>query len=111
MYLPLLWEPSFCCRSPIALGYTRGHFSALVAPEPASASASSVGGAASASAASAASAAEAGRAAYLPLVTAEDQVRFCLLSKISFAPPTSEVAASARVPFLIFFSRNWLACG
>ncbi|KAG7264488.1 hypothetical protein CRUP_025568 [Coryphaenoides rupestris] len=33
VYLPLLWERSFCWRSPIALGYTRGHFSALVAAE------------------------------------------------------------------------------
>lgn len=33
LYLPLLWEPSFCSRSPIALGYTRGHFSALVPTE------------------------------------------------------------------------------
>lgn len=30
IYLPLLWESSFCWRSPIALAYTRGHFSALV---------------------------------------------------------------------------------
>ncbi|KYM86551.1 Ubiquitin thioesterase trabid [Atta colombica] len=34
VYLPLLWEPSFCIRSPIALGYTRGHFTALVPIEP-----------------------------------------------------------------------------
>lgn len=34
LYLPLLWEQSFCIRSPIALGYTRGHFSALVPSEP-----------------------------------------------------------------------------
>lgn len=34
VYLPLLWEPSFCIRSPLALGYTRGHFSALVPLEP-----------------------------------------------------------------------------
>ena len=34
IYLPLLWEQSFCWKSPIALGYTRGHFSALVAIEP-----------------------------------------------------------------------------
>lgn len=34
LYLPLLWEQSFCIRSPIALGYTRGHFSALVPTEP-----------------------------------------------------------------------------
>lgn len=31
--MPLLWEQSFCWKSPIALGYTRGHFSALVAME------------------------------------------------------------------------------
>jgi ubiquitin thioesterase ZRANB1 len=30
IYLPLHWEPSFCSSSPIALGYTRGHFTALV---------------------------------------------------------------------------------
>ena len=30
IYLPLLWEASFCWRSPVALAYTRGHFSALV---------------------------------------------------------------------------------
>lgn len=30
VYLPLLWESSFCFKMPIALGYTRGHFSALV---------------------------------------------------------------------------------
>ncbi|KFM58883.1 Ubiquitin thioesterase Zranb1, partial [Stegodyphus mimosarum] len=34
IYLPLLWEPTFCWKSPIALGYTRGHFTALVAMEP-----------------------------------------------------------------------------
>ncbi|XP_064465710.1 ubiquitin thioesterase ZRANB1-like [Ornithodoros turicata] len=34
IYLPLLWEPSFCWKWPIALGYTRGHFSALVPMEP-----------------------------------------------------------------------------
>ncbi|XP_030058411.1 ubiquitin thioesterase ZRANB1 isoform X2 [Microcaecilia unicolor] len=33
VYLPLLWEQTFCWKSPIALGYTRGHFSALVAME------------------------------------------------------------------------------
>lgn len=38
VYLPLLWEPSCCIRSPIALGYTRGHFSALVPIEPYSSS-------------------------------------------------------------------------
>lgn len=34
IYLPLLWDHSFCWKSPIALGYTRGHFSALVPLEP-----------------------------------------------------------------------------
>jgi len=34
VYLPLLWDASFCYRSPLALGYTRGHFSALVPPDP-----------------------------------------------------------------------------
>lgn len=33
VYLPLIWEPSFCFKSPIALGYTRGHFTALVPME------------------------------------------------------------------------------
>lgn len=33
LYLPLMWEQSFCIRTPIALGYTRGHFSALVPTE------------------------------------------------------------------------------
>lgn len=33
VYLPLLWEQSFCWKTPIALGYTRGHFSALVPME------------------------------------------------------------------------------
>ncbi|RWS24637.1 Ubiquitin thioesterase Zranb1-like protein, partial [Leptotrombidium deliense] len=33
VYLPLLWEPSFCWKSPVALGYTRGHFSALIPVE------------------------------------------------------------------------------
>ncbi|XP_060806942.1 ubiquitin thioesterase trabid [Amyelois transitella] len=31
IYLPLLWDPEFCVKSPLCLGYTRGHFSALVA--------------------------------------------------------------------------------
>ncbi|EDV94568.1 ubiquitin thioesterase trabid [Drosophila grimshawi] len=34
VYLPLFWEQNFCTKSPIALGYTRGHFSALVPMEP-----------------------------------------------------------------------------
>lgn len=34
VYLPLLWDRGFCWKSPLALGYTRGHFSALVPMEP-----------------------------------------------------------------------------
>ncbi|XP_017057472.1 ubiquitin thioesterase trabid [Drosophila ficusphila] len=34
VYLPLFWDQNFCTKSPIALGYTRGHFSALVPMEP-----------------------------------------------------------------------------
>ncbi|XP_039760536.1 ubiquitin thioesterase trabid isoform X3 [Pararge aegeria] len=34
IYLPLLWDPEFCSKSPLCLGYTRGHFSALVPIEP-----------------------------------------------------------------------------
>ncbi|XP_041985157.1 ubiquitin thioesterase trabid-like [Aricia agestis] len=30
VYLPLLWDAECCSHSPLALGYTRGHFSALV---------------------------------------------------------------------------------
>jgi ubiquitin thioesterase ZRANB1 len=30
VYLPLTWEPAFCSKNPLALGYTRGHFTALV---------------------------------------------------------------------------------
>ena len=30
IYLPLLWEASFCWKTPVALAYTRGHFSALI---------------------------------------------------------------------------------
>lgn len=33
VYLPLMWEPSFCIKSPITLAYTRGHFSSLVPVE------------------------------------------------------------------------------
>ncbi|XP_002159244.2 ubiquitin thioesterase ZRANB1 [Hydra vulgaris] len=33
VYLPLLWDVDFCWKNPIALGYTRGHFSALVPME------------------------------------------------------------------------------
>ncbi|KAL3317608.1 hypothetical protein Ciccas_003733 [Cichlidogyrus casuarinus] len=34
IYLPLLWQKSFCSKTPIFLGYTKGHFSALVPQEP-----------------------------------------------------------------------------
>ncbi|XP_030373992.1 ubiquitin thioesterase trabid isoform X2 [Scaptodrosophila lebanonensis] len=34
LYLPFFWDQNFCIKSPIALGYTRGHFSALVPMEP-----------------------------------------------------------------------------
>ncbi|XP_049880623.1 ubiquitin thioesterase trabid-like [Pectinophora gossypiella] len=34
IYLPLLWDVEFCSKSPLCLGYTRGHFSALVPMEP-----------------------------------------------------------------------------
>jgi hypothetical protein len=30
VYLPLLWASNFCYKNPIILGYTRGHFTALV---------------------------------------------------------------------------------
>jgi len=33
VYIPTLWESSFCWKIPIALGYTRGHFSALIPME------------------------------------------------------------------------------
>ena len=48
VYLPILWERSFCTRSPVALGYTRGHFCALVPPEPVSVSTVGHGGGAGA---------------------------------------------------------------
>ena len=84
MYLPLLWEPSFCSKSPIALGYTRGHFCALVPPEPvsqphirnystnvtgASGALSSTTGASSASYLEAAE--DEAKATYLPLMTSD----------------------------------------
>ena len=45
VYLPLLWDSSFCYRSPLTLGYTRGHFCALVPPEPVTACLGAGGGA------------------------------------------------------------------
>jgi len=32
--LPFFWDPGFCWKWPISLGYTRGHFSALVPMDP-----------------------------------------------------------------------------
>jgi len=66
VYLPLLWEPSFCYRSPIALGYTRGHFCALVPPEPDPGCGGAGGGAAPPSSQTV--------CAYLPLVTREREM-------------------------------------
>merc|ERR1719510_675868 len=82
VYLPLLWEPSFCSRSPIALGYTRGHFCALVPPEPIvgqplairTCSTMSYGAACSmdpASASSIVSSDDETKATFLPLMTAD----------------------------------------
>jgi len=45
VYLPLVWDSSFCYRSPLSLGYTRGHFCALVPPEPVTACGGAGGGA------------------------------------------------------------------
>jgi len=45
VYLPLLWDSSFCYRNPLSLGYTRGHFCALVPPEPVNNCAGAGGGA------------------------------------------------------------------
>ena len=44
VYLPLVWDSSFCYRSPLSLGYTRGHFCALVPPEPETACGGAGGG-------------------------------------------------------------------
>ena len=41
----MLWDSSFCYRSPLTLGYTRGHFCALVPPEPVTACNGAGGGA------------------------------------------------------------------
>lgn len=74
IYLPLLWEPSFCSRSPISLGYTRGHFCALVPPEPTSLAAAMAaavysGGAASFGATSVLQSSSDVKSTYLPLTT------------------------------------------
>lgn len=34
VYLPMLWDSSFCSKSPLCLGYTRGHFCSLVPVQP-----------------------------------------------------------------------------
>ena len=33
IYVPFLWDQSFCWKTPVAMGYTRGHFCALVPME------------------------------------------------------------------------------
>ena len=79
MYLPLVWEPSFCSRSPIALGYTRGHFCALVPPEPvnraqifhSSSNSSSRGAAGASYLVEDLESGEEDKATYLPLMTAD----------------------------------------
>ena len=67
-----MWEPSFCSRSPIALGYTRGHFCALVPPEPTTnhnldISALNQGGGATSNDAQ-------GKCSYLPLMSYDQKV-------------------------------------
>ncbi|XP_023339439.1 ubiquitin thioesterase trabid [Eurytemora carolleeae] len=66
VYLPLLWDPGFCYRSPIALGYTRGHFCALVPPEPDLSCGGAGGGAAPLTPPTV--------CAYLPLVSREQEM-------------------------------------
>ncbi|KAM7532804.1 hypothetical protein Aperf_G00000128991 [Anoplocephala perfoliata] len=51
IYLPLLWERCFCSKVPVILGYTKGHFSALVPIKPLWASAGTSSPAANATAA------------------------------------------------------------
>ena len=70
VYLPLLWDSSFCYRSPLALGYTRGHFCALVPPEPVSPCGGAGGGAEPPSSDSQNS----GKSAFLPLMTKDRSV-------------------------------------
>lgn len=68
VYLPLLWDPSFCYRSPLALGYTRGHFCALVPPEPDQCCAGAGGGADT----------DTARSTFLPLMTKDRWVTVTL---------------------------------
>ena len=68
VYLPLLWDSSFCYRSPLALGYTRGHFCALVPPEPVSPCGGAGGGAEPPSSSSSDSH-NSSKSAFLPLMT------------------------------------------
>ena len=67
VYLPLLWDSSFCYRSPLALGYTRGHFCALVPPEPCQVS--PCGGAGGGAEPPSSESQHARKSAFLPLMT------------------------------------------
>lgn len=79
VYLPFLWESSFCSPSPIALGYTRGHFCALVPPEPATRqhlqsapTCGRLGAAAPSSMFGCSSGDDSDKSTFLPLTTSED---------------------------------------
>ena len=131
VYLPLLWEPSFCSKSPIALGYTRGHFCALVPPEPVSqphirnystnvttgASGSlsvSTTGASSASYLEASTIEDEAKATYLPLMTSDRKQ----LLPIHFLSQTEagneevilqqwlDVCATGKKKFLVKYQNN-----
>ena len=67
VYLPLLWDSSFCYRSPLALGYARGHFCALVPPEPCQVS--PCGGAGGGAEPPSSESQHASKSAFLPLMT------------------------------------------
>ena len=115
VYLPLLWQPDFCWRSPVALAYTRGHFSALVPLEnsqtPASPSDVIPGayakqqvphsrpgvGLNSLSANSAPSCIEDRSVAWLPLIDAQGQllpVHFLRLEEVSYRRPSFSLSQS-----------------
>ena len=89
VYLPLLWEQSFCFKTPIALGYTRGHFSALVALE-----VDMMGGCLGAGANLDNSGNE--QIAYLPLIDFEGK-----LLPIHFLPPGEVTIASTAKSLLL----------
>ena len=75
VYLPLLWESSFCWQTPVVLGYTRGHFSAIVPME------------LDLDDGAAATTESADQVAYLPLVDSEGKllpVHFLLASEVQY---------------------------